>query len=237
MHRADRTTPFEETLEAVDALHKAGKFVRFGLSNFSAFEVAEIVMTCKYKGWVRPTVYQAMYNAITRNLEPELLVACRRYGLDVVVYNPLAGGLFSGKVKSHELVPESGRFSDVSAAVGANYRRRYFRESTFGALRLVEAAVARHEGLTMVETALRWVVHHSGLRVVDGDDGVLIGVSSVAQLGDNLDSLEKGPLPADVVAALDEAWAVCKADAANYWHGDLAYGYDTREALFGAGAK
>ena len=58
LHRPDRGTPFAETLEAVDKLHKQGKFVNLGLSNFTASEVAEIVMTCKYNGWVRPTVYQ-----------------------------------------------------------------------------------------------------------------------------------------------------------------------------------
>lgn len=54
----DRATPFAETLEALDKLHKAGKFVRLGISNFTAFEVAEVCLTCKYNGWVRPTVYQ-----------------------------------------------------------------------------------------------------------------------------------------------------------------------------------
>jgi aflatoxin B1 aldehyde reductase len=67
----DRAVPFAETLEAVDRLHKAGKFVQLGLSNFTAFEVAEVVMTCKYNKWVRPTIYQGMYNAITRSLEAE----------------------------------------------------------------------------------------------------------------------------------------------------------------------
>lgn len=80
-------------------------------------------------------------------------------------------------------------------------------------------------------------MHHSKLRVKDGNDGILIGVSSVEQLENNLDNLEKGPLPADVVEALDQAWAVSKADSANYWHGDVEYGYNTHEALFAGGAK
>lgn len=234
LHRADRSVPFAETLKAVDSLYKAGKFTRFGISNFTAFEVAEIVMTCKYNGWVRPSVYQGMYNCITRSIESELFVACRRYGLDIVVYNPLAGGLFSGKIKSKDLVPDSGRFSNVSSSEGSNYRDRYFRESTFKALQLVENAVEKH-GLTMIETALRWMVHHSKLQVKNGNDGILIGISSVQQLESNLDNLEKGPLPQDVVQALDEAWQVSKADTPNYWHGDLTYTYDTHEALFGKG--
>lgn len=64
-----------------------------------------------------------MYNVITRNLETELIVACRRYGLDVVVYNPIAGGLFSGKIKSKDMTPAEGRFSDTAAS-GKMYRGR-----------------------------------------------------------------------------------------------------------------
>lgn len=235
LHRPDRGIPFAETLEAIDKLHKAGKFVRFGISNFTAFEVAEVVMTCKYNGWVRPTVYQGMYNCITRAIESELFVACRRYGLDIVVYNPIAGGLFSGKIKSMDLVPDSGRFSN-NANSGEQYRKRYFRESTFKALSVIEEAIAKHD-LTMIETALRWMIHHSKLRIKDGNDGILIGVSSVDQLENNLDNLEKGPLPDEVVQALDKAWEYSRADTTNYWHGDLEYGYNTHEALFGAGAK
>ena len=66
LHAADRSVPFTETLEAVNELHKEGKFVQLGLSNFTAFEVAEVVITCKERGWVRPTIYQGMYNAISK---------------------------------------------------------------------------------------------------------------------------------------------------------------------------
>jgi len=135
------------------------------------------------------------------------------------------------------MVPEDGRFSSQHPT-GANYRKRYFKDSTFRALQTIENAIAKHPGLTMIETALRWTVHHSQLHIKNGGgDGVLIGISSYEQLDSNLDNLEKGPLPDDVVKALDEAWHICKADAPNYWHGELAYKYDTKEALFGANAK
>ncbi|PTB54740.1 hypothetical protein M431DRAFT_508149 [Trichoderma harzianum CBS 226.95] len=235
LHRPDRGVPFAETLEAVDRLHKAGKFKKLGVSNFTAFEVAEVVMTCKYNGWVRPTIYQGMYNAITRNIEAELFVACRRYGLDIVVYNPLAGGLFSGKIKSRDILPETGRYSG-NTAIANIYRSRYFRDSTFESLKLVEEA-AEKAGLTLIEIAMRWTVHHSGLKIKDGNDGIIIGVSNIAQLENNLDNAEKGPLPEEVVKALDEAWAISKAESTNYWHGDLEYTYDPIKVLFGEGAK
>ncbi|KAK8173536.1 NADP-dependent oxidoreductase domain-containing protein [Phyllosticta citrichinensis] len=216
LHAADRSVPFAETLEAVNDLHKQGKFVQLGLSNFTAFEVAEVVMTCKANGWVRPTIYQAMYNAFTRSIEAELIPACRRYGLDIVVYNPLAGGIFSGNV---------GR-------MGANYRSRYFKGATWDALRIIEPVVQKHK-LTLLETAFRWVVHHSALNIKNGDDGIIIGISSLDQLKGNLNDLEKGPLPDEVVRALDEAWFVTHPTTANYWHLDLKYTYDTVKALFG----
>jgi len=234
-HVQDRATPFALTLEALDKAHKEGKFVRLGLSNFTSFEVAEIVLTCQHNNWVRPSVYQAMYNCITRGIEAELLHACSRYGLDVVVYNPIAGGLFSGKFKSKDMVPAQGRFSDTANS-GKMYRNRYFKDTTFRALQLVEGAVERH-GLSMIETALRWCVHHSQLKIKDGNDGIIIGVSSVQQLRENLAVLEKGPLPDDVVHALDEAWAITKVDTVNYYHLKLEYAYDTKEALFGTGSK
>lgn len=65
LHAADRSVPFAETLEAVDQLHREGRFVELGLSNYTAFEVAEVVILCNERGWVRPTIYQAMYNAIS----------------------------------------------------------------------------------------------------------------------------------------------------------------------------
>lgn len=231
IHAADRATPFAETLGALDKLHKAGKFVRLGISNYTAFEVAEAVMICVQNNWVQPTIYQGMYNIITRGIEPELIPACQRYGLEVVVYNPIAGGLFSGKIKSKDMIPTSGRFSDAQG-MGRNYRGRYFRESTFQALQIVEKAVEKH-GLSMIETALRWTVHHSALKIKDGNDGILIGVSSLEQLDQNLHHLEKGPLPEDLVKELDQAWLVAKADSPNYWHKDLVYTYDTKEAVFG----
>ncbi|ATZ56793.1 hypothetical protein BCIN_14g00290 [Botrytis cinerea B05.10] len=231
LHAADRATPFTETLAALDKLHKQGKFVNLGLSNFTAFEVSEIVMHCKYNNWVRPTVYQGMYNAITRSLASELIPCCKRYGISVVIYNPIAGGLFSGAYKSSE-IPTSGRYSDAVGKLGEMYRKRYWKESNFAALKLIEPVVQKHN-LTMVETALRWCIHHSALNVLDGDDGIIMGASSIEQLDSNLKDCEKGPLPEEVVKVLDEAWEVCKADTPNYWHLDLKYEYDTRKALFG----
>ena len=98
------------------------------------------------------------------------------------------------------------------------YRERYFKKGTFDALKIVEDVAKKHN-LTLLEIALRWTVHHSELktRVKGGNDGVIIGVSSFGQLESNLADLEKGPLPDEVVQALDEAWLVAKATAPTYF--------------------
>jgi aflatoxin B1 aldehyde reductase len=171
-----------------------------------------------------------MYNAITRSIETELIPACRRYGLDIVVYNPIAGGLFSGKFKLDE-IPTDGRFSD-SANMGKMYRGRYFKDANFEALRIIEPVVKKNN-LTLIETAFRWLVHHSQLKIKDGNDGIIIGVSSIDQLKNNLKDIEKGPLPEEVLNVLDQAWLIAKPTTVNYWHLDLKYTYDTQKALYG----
>ncbi|OCK84986.1 aflatoxin B1-aldehyde reductase [Lepidopterella palustris CBS 459.81] len=234
LHAADRSVPFVETLEALNELHREGKFKELGLSNYSAYEVAEIVVTCKERGWVRPTIYQALYNAITRTIERELIPACRRYGLALVTYNPVAGGLFTGQIKPGSN-PNSGRFSNVDPVMGNSYRKRYFNNGIFNAISFIETA-AEKNGLSMLEVAFRWLVHHSDLRmnkVEGGNDGIIIGISKFEQLEMNLEFCERGPLPKEVVDALDQAWMLSHATAPLYWHGDLKYGYDTQKVLFG----
>lgn len=68
----------------------------------------------------------------------------------------------------------------------------------------------------------------------NGRDGIIIGVSSFAQLESNLKDVQKGPLPEEVVEALDKAWLISKPTAPNYWHLDLKYTYNTQQALFGS---
>ncbi|KAF2502439.1 Aldo/keto reductase [Lophium mytilinum] len=237
LHAADRAVPFEETLGAVNDLFKEGKFKQLGLSNYTAYEVAEIVMTCKAHGWVRPTIYQAIYNAITRTIEIELIPCLRRYSISLVIYNPIAGGLFSGKIKSASSVPTDGRFSNTTSVMGGMYRWRYFKDQTFNALALLEPIVAKHN-LNMLEVAFRWLVHHSALRmgtVEKEGDGIIMGISKFEQLEMNLEFCERGPLPEDVVEALDQAWQLTSATAPLYWHKELTYGYDVQKELFGEG--
>jgi len=109
--------------------------------------------------------------------------------------------------------------------MGDMYRKRYFNDLTFDALKIVEPVASKHS-LTLLETAIRWVMHHSALNIQNGNDGMIIGISSMAQLESNLKDSEKGPLPDEVVQALDEAWGLFRGNGPNYWHLDLKYTYD-----------
>ncbi|KAH6689481.1 NADP-dependent oxidoreductase domain-containing protein [Plectosphaerella plurivora] len=216
LHAPDRTLSFEETLECVDGLYRAGKFKQLGLSNYASWEVAEIVGICERRGFVKPTVYQGMYNAITRAVESELEPCLRKFGISLVIYNPLAAGLFSGKYTSLD-TPAEGRFSDTSA-LGKMYMSRYFKQSTMDALAVVEPVAKKH-GVPLIEVGLRWCIHHSKLktRAKGGNDGVILGISSYQQLEQNVEACEKGLLPDEIVEALDKAWAITRGDAPTYW--------------------
>ena len=190
-------------------------------------------MTCQHNGWVRPTVYQGVYNCMQRGIEAELLPACRRYGLDFVVYSPIAGGFFSGKVTSKDVVPTEGRFSDKF--LGGWIRHMYFKDSMFEALAALQDAAVK-EGTTPIEVALRWLAHHSAVDFGKGD-GVIIGVSKLEHLDANLDALEKGPLSEELLGALDRVYKIAKPEETPYWFMDLKYGYDTKAVLFGEGSR
>lgn len=81
LHVPDRTTPFEETCEAMDKAYREGKFRRFGLSNHTAEEVQKIVQICEDRGFVKPSVYQGQYNAVVRGGEKELFPVLRKLGI------------------------------------------------------------------------------------------------------------------------------------------------------------
>lgn len=215
LHGPDRTVPYEITLKAVNDLYKEGLFEHFGISNYMSWEVAQIMEICQANGYVKPFAYQGIYNAIQRSVEPELFPCLRHYNVAFYAFNPLAGGFFTGQFTKESQVAEGSRF-DPTKFQGKAYRARYWNDQYFEALELVRTATDKH-GLTIGEAALRWMSHHSLLKR-QYHDAILIGASSTKHIEQNLIDLEKGPLPKDVVTALDEAWARVKGVAAKYWH-------------------
>ncbi|XP_051272069.1 aflatoxin B1 aldehyde reductase member 3 [Dicentrarchus labrax] len=219
LHAPDHQNPIQDTLRACNELHKEGKFKEFGLSNYASWEVAEIVSICRHNNWIAPTVYQGMYNATTRQVETELLPCLRYYGMRFYAYNPLAGGLLTGKYhyQDKDGSQPAGRFFGNSWA--AAYQDRYWKLSHFQAIDLVLNTLETVYGSnkpTMTSAAMRWMYHHSQLKG-DLGDGVIIGMSSMEQLQQNLAAAEEGPLDERVVAAFKEAWDLVAHECPNYF--------------------
>lgn len=206
LHAPDRTTPWEVTFKAVDDLYREGKFNKLGISNYMSWEVAEVVTICRAHGWIQPTVYQGIYNAIHRAVEPELFPCLRRFGISFYAYNPLSGGFLTGRyVDASSQIEQGSRFDDSTGKIQAiNYRKRYWNDHNFHALRIIANAAEEHN-LTISEVALRWMSHHSLLKR-EFNDAVIIGASKVGHLEQNLVDLEKAPLPDAIITAVDEAW-------------------------------
>lgn len=216
LHAPDHNTPYEDTLREVNNLYKEGYFRRFGISNYAAWEVAELCEICIRNGWKRPDVYQGVYNALHRAVEPELFPCLRKYGMAFYEFNPLGGGFLTDRYQRDMAAVEAGSRFDPARNQGQNYRRRYWNEAYFDALDVVRP-VAKKLGLTTAEAALRWVNHHSLMKKEHGD-AIIIGASSAQQLETNLADFEKGPLPEEMLNAFDEGWAIVKGICKPYFH-------------------
>lgn len=221
LHSPDLNVPIRESLQAVADLHAEGRFQRFGLSNYAAWQVAEISEICRAEGWIMPSVYQGMYNALTRDVERELFACLRNYGMAFYAYNPLAGGLLSGKHQSLEAIPAGGRFADF-----AGYQSRYWKPAYFQVINSLSAQ-CRSEGIEPAAAALRWLCHHSALVGPAPDGGpladrttphaLIIGASSMKHFEQNLQASAAGALPASLVEAFDEGWEAVRPACIKYF--------------------
>jgi aflatoxin B1 aldehyde reductase len=189
--------PLEETLRAADFLHREGCFRRFGVSNFPAHGLMQVYYKCQSLGYVLPSVGEYMYNALTRQVEHEVLPCCRRLGVAFYAYSPIAAGLLGGSPR-HSFKSYLG---GQNGAAGRACDEAVLQE----AAEHIGACAERH-GLHMRDVAFRWLCNHSGLQP---GDGMISGARSEAELRSILDAIGSGgdgPLPAEVVAAIDHAW-------------------------------
>jgi aryl-alcohol dehydrogenase-like predicted oxidoreductase len=145
------------------------------------------------RGYQAPQVSQPMYNLLARGIEQEYLAMCRRFEVSTVIYNPLAGGLLTGKHQMERPIP--GTRFDANQL----YLDRYWHPAYFEAVDELQG-IARSGGRTIVDMALNWALHHTAA------DCAIIGASNEAQLTQNLEALAKGPLPAEIVTACDGVW-------------------------------
>lgn len=209
-HFPDGKTPIEEALETVKELYEQGKIKELGLSNYPAWQVIDIAYKCDKIGCPRPTVYQGMYNALCRNVEPELFPAIRSLGMRFYAFNPLAGGMLTGKHQHFEDAPQPGRFARLES-----YRKRYWKQSYFDAVDAIKQACDA-EGIPMAEAAYRWLVNHSMMDAEIGD-GILLGASRIEQMTQNMAAAQKGALSQNILDAMDAAWEIARPDSPAYF--------------------
>jgi aryl-alcohol dehydrogenase-like predicted oxidoreductase len=193
LHQPDYAVHPEDTLVAMDRLVRAGKVRAIGASNFAGWQVCQLLWVAERAGLLPVQVVQPMYNLLARGVEQEFIPACRAFGLTVVAYNPLAGGLLTGKHNPTAPLPGT-RFEAMPT-----YKDRYWHQANFDAVGQL-AGAARACGRSLVSTALNWLIHHAKV------DSIVLGASRFDQLKQNLAAFADGPLPPELVTACDGAW-------------------------------
>ena len=196
IHRWDPETPVDETLEAFDDLRRAGKIRYAGCSNITAWQMMSALSTAERLRTLRFDAVQPRYNLLYREIEAELLPAAADQGVGVVAFNPLAGGMLTGKYRRGEAPREGTRFTMGQAA--QLYQRRYWQDATIEVVETLAADVAAR-GKSITHVALRWVLDQPAV------SAAIVGASRAAQLRDSLKALDLTLDEADR-AAVEAVW-------------------------------
>jgi 1-deoxyxylulose-5-phosphate synthase len=194
LHHPDPQTPIDETLRALDDVVRAGKARYVGCSNFHAWQVARALGRSEALGVARFDSVQPRYNLLFRQPERELLPLCLEDGLGVIPYNPMAGGLLSGKHRREQGPTAGTRFTLGNAA--SRYQDRYWHEREFATVDALRP-LAAEAGMSMVALAVTWVLAHPAVTAP------IVGASRPDQLDDVLAAPDKA-LDASLKARLDE---------------------------------
>ena len=194
LHQPDWATPMEETLATMDELVRAGKVRYPAVSNYAAWQVAEILWICEKHGYKPPHISQPMYNLIARGIEEEFLPFCKRFGVSVVPYNPLAGGLLTGKHKQ-----EGGTTGGTRFDKNELYLTRYWHTDDFAAVEELRK-IARAAGKTPVELSFQWLLGQPQV------DSIILGASRIEQVEENLKACEGSRLDTESITRCDAVW-------------------------------
>lgn len=181
LHHPDPRTPMEEAIEALDDFRQAGKIRYAAVSNIWAWELAYWSCWSAHHNRVRFACVQPRYNMLYRAIESELVPAAVACDVAVVVYNPLAAGVLTGRYKVGEK-PAEGRFSFAGPA-GERYRTRYYQEEMLRAVQELSEDLARR-GKSVTHVTLRWTLDQPGISCA------IVGASKPEQLADSLKSIE-----------------------------------------------
>ena len=174
LHCYDYETPIQETLEICNSLWRKEKFLSFGLSNFSLQQVKEVINEIDKKDYLPIKYYQGMYNLISRKVE-EIFPLLDEYNIEFWGYNPLAGGLLTGKYKNYKNtkdITDSSRFKDNSI-----YQNIFWKPEIINNLHDF------FEVENSTEYSLQWIQHHSKMKK---NDKVIMGVSTLEQFNQNI---------------------------------------------------
>ncbi len=194
LHNYDPLTPIDESLSALDDLVHAGKVRYVGCSNFLTYRLVRAVGRSETLGLARFDSVQPRYNLLFRQIEREMLPFCEEEGVGVIPYNPIAGGLLSGKHVRDAPPTEGSRFTLGTAA--QNYQQRYWHDREFDTVDALQG-VASDTGLSMVTLSVAWVLAQSAITAP------IIGASRPDQLDASLAAADV-TLDADVLKQLDE---------------------------------
>lgn len=196
LHVPDPHTPLDETLGALAELIARRKIRAWGVSNYAAWQVLEMMQLADARGMPRPVVAQQLYNALIRQLDVEWFSFARAHGVHTTVYNPLAGGLLSGKHARDGSTQKGSRFDKNRL-----YQNRYFTGAMFDRTEAL-TALAVEAGMTLLELSYAFVAGAPGV------DSVLLGPASVAQLTSSVDATKRELTPEtrSAVDALHRSW-------------------------------
>jgi aryl-alcohol dehydrogenase (NADP+) len=185
IHRWDPDVPVEETLEALDDIVRMGKVRYIGCSNLKGWHLSLFLRTSDDKLKRRFVSIQPIYNALNRGIELEVLPICEREGLGVIPYNPLGGGMLTGKYKRGGELPEGARLT-----TNEGYHRRYYTEQTFD---IVERFLdhAKKLSVTPAQLALAWSMAEPRVTAP------ILGARSLEQITDSFAGTELSLSPED----------------------------------------
>jgi aryl-alcohol dehydrogenase-like predicted oxidoreductase len=192
-HHPDSTTPIEETLRAFDSLVQQGKVRYIACSNYRAGQLVRALAVSEQRNLARFDCVQTVYNLITRDVETELLPTCADEGVGVVVYNPLAGGLLTGKHNATEPPPSDTRFGQNPI-----YFERYWSPVNFTAVEHIKKITEAYDRKP-AQFALAWVLGNPKIA------SAIVGASSAKQLAENLGALDV-KLSHEETKACDDIW-------------------------------
>jgi aryl-alcohol dehydrogenase-like predicted oxidoreductase len=177
LHRFDEHTPLEETLRALDDVVAQGKVRYTGVSNFAAWQIAKALGVSALNGWTSIQCVQPMYNLIKRQAEVEILPLAQSENLGVISYNPLAGGILSGKY-GKDRQADKGRLTEDE-----RYQKRYADQWIYDAT-IKFTQLAADSGYHPVSLAVAWVTHHPAITAP------IMGARNASQVKDSLRSAD-----------------------------------------------